>query len=277
MRNFRPLMLVVISLCLAIGACSEGNGVELTQPMKALLKKNQSLGLTKFPISFWNYCNLAEHGKHMTEAEVASWADAGFTVPQSPRFDAKNAAEKAQITSLLKWADKRGMKMIVADPRGWAKAGPDGKPAADYAEGIRAAVADFGKSPALFGFQVGDEPHAAFKDTFFECCRIQKEIAPNLHPFANLLPHLAGIESAAGTDTWPNYLDEYEKKTNADLVGYDCYTQMNPGDAGWHDYYRNLRFHREAALRNGIPFWNTILCVGHYAYRCPNLDEIRWQ
>ena len=26
-----------------------------------------------------------------------------------------------------------------------------------------------------------------------------------------------------------------------------------------------------------MPFWNTILSVGHHAHRCPNLDEIRWQ
>jgi hypothetical protein len=40
--------------------------------MKALLEKIQSLGLKRFPISFWSYTNLTEHGEHMTEAEVES-------------------------------------------------------------------------------------------------------------------------------------------------------------------------------------------------------------
>lgn len=138
-------------------------------------------------------------------------------------------------------------------------------------------MADFGDHPATFGFHVGDEPDAEAKLAFFECYRVQKEIAPTLHPFANLLPHFPGIEARAGTDTWPHYLDEYATKSNADLVCYDCYTQMNPGMEGWEIYFRNLRLYREAALRNGIPFWNTVLSVGHFRYRCPSLDDIRWQ
>jgi hypothetical protein len=32
-----------------------------------------------------------------------------------------------------------------------------------------------------------------------------------------------------------------------------------------------------AARKNGIPMWSTILSTGHYNYRCPNEDELRWQ
>jgi hypothetical protein len=61
------------------------------------------------------------------------------------------------------------------------------------------------------------------------------------------------------------------------MLSYDCYTQLNPGEEGIDIYYRNLRFDREAALKNGVPFWNTFLSCGHLFYRCPNQDEIRWQ
>jgi hypothetical protein len=249
----------------------------LTPAMRALLSKNESFGLGKYPISFWSYTNLEEHGRHMTESEVKSWADAGFTVPQSPGFESSDQEQKAHIIQLLDWAQKYGMKLIVTDPRGYAKGGEGGKPADNYADGVKAAVRDFGQHPALFGFHVGDEPDADFKNVFFECLKIQKELAPHLHPFANLLPHFPGIEKRAGTDNWPNYLDEYARKTNADMVGYDCYAQMNPGEDGWNDYFRNLKFHREAAVRNGIPFWNTILSVGHFNYRVPSQDDLRWQ
>jgi hypothetical protein len=33
----------------------------------------------------------------------------------------------------------------------------------------------------------------------------------------------------------------------------------------------------EMAKRAGVPFWTTILSVGHYNYRCPSEDDIRWQ
>ncbi len=241
--------------------------------MKAMLERIKSFDLTKYPIGFWSYTNLGEHAIHMTEAEVKSWADAGFTVTQSPGFDPQDRSQVAHVRRLLDWAGRHGMKLIVCDPRGYAKKGNRD----EYAAGIRAAVADLGDHPALFGFHVGDEPEADFKDTFFECGRIQKEIAPHLHPYANLLPHFDWLLERAGAKTWPEYLDEYVKKSNADMIGYDCYSHMDPGDAGWHDYYRNLKLYREAALRNGVPFWNTVLSVGHYKFRCPNQDELRWQ
>ncbi|MHB1459856.1 MAG: hypothetical protein ACYC1M_01045 [Armatimonadota bacterium] len=275
--RFARIVTVVLA---TTGLCcwqTNAQSQEVTPKMRALIAKTQSFGLTRFPISFWSYTNLKEHGKHMTEDEVKSWADAGFTVPQSPSFDPKVATQMSQMHKILGWAKKYDMKMVVCDPRGYAQKGSDGTPPKQYAEGIREAVADFGKDPAMFGFHIGDEPDAEMKNSFFECYRIQKQIAPNLHPYANLLPHFPGIEVRAGTDTWPNYLDEYAKKSNADLLGYDCYTQMNAGDTGWNDYYRNLRLYREAALRNGIPFWNTVLSVGHYKYRCPNQDDLRWQ
>ena len=274
--NFLKFKCLILISLLAVAILPAQN-VELTPSMRSLLSKTESFGLKKFPISFWSYTNLAQHGKYMTENEVKSWADAGFTVPQSPGFDSNDPEQKGQIKQMLGWAEKYGMKLIVTDPRGYAKGGNEGNPDENYGDGIRAALKDFGNHPALFGFHVGDEPDAAFKNTFFECLRIQKELAPNLHPFANLLPHFPGIEKRAGTDTWPNYLDEYARKTNADLVAYDCYAQMKPGEEGWNDYFRNLKFHREASVRNGIPFWNTILSVGHFEYRMPNQDELRWQ
>jgi hypothetical protein len=252
--------------------------IEVPDNIKSIIEKTQSFGIGRYPISFWNYTNLVAHGQYMDEAEIAEWADAGFTVPQSPNYDPRDEKQKTHILNMLDWAHEYGMKLILCDPRCYAKKGSnDELVSPDYAQGVYSAVEDFGKHPALFGFHVGDEPDADMKEAFFECYRVQKEIAPELHPFANLLPFFPGIEKRAGTDTWANYLDEYSSKSNADLLSYDCYAQMNPGDAGWHNYYQNLRLYREASIRNGIPFWNTILSVGHFRYKCPNYDEIRWQ
>jgi hypothetical protein len=260
-------------------ACVAG-AAELPANLRAVIEKTRSFGLGRYPISFWSYTNLKEHGKHMDKAAVEEWADAGFTVPQSPSYDPNDPAQKAHVLRLLDWARECGMKLILCDPRGYARRGPGGEKGfvpAGYRKGIQAAVKDFGDHPATFGFHVGDEPGHDMKESFFACYRVQKEIAPSLHPFANLLPYFPGIEKRAGTDTWAHYLDEFVTKSHADLISYDCYAQMNPGQAGWKNYYENLRLYREASLRNGVPFWNTILSVGHFRYRCPNLDEIRWQ
>lgn len=273
MRPLKCLLPIGCFACTSFAA-------ELPANVNAIIKKTASLGLAKYPIGFWSYTNLAEHGKYMDEAEVDEWADAGFTVPQSPSFDPKDPKQVAHMLKILDWARARGMKLILCDPRGNAKWVDDGGRLVvppTYADGVRAAVAQFGDHPALFGFHVGDEPDAAMKNAFFECYRIQKDIAPNLHPFANLLPFFPGIEARAGTDTWPNYLDEFHRKSSLDLLCYDCYTQMWSGQRGWDSYFENLRLYREAALRNGLPFWTTVLSVGHYAYRCPSYDDLRWQ
>ena len=270
----RILPLVAMATLATAALCQEAN--QIPANLRHMIEKTQSFGLASFPIGFWSYTNLAEHGQQMDEAAVEEWADAGFTVPQSPGFEPADAGQKEHILRLLDWSQKRGMKLILCDPRGYAKS-EGGKVAAGYADGIRAAVRDFGSHPALFGFHVGDEPDKSAKDAFAESYRIQKEIAPQLHPFANLLPYWPGAEAHVGAPSWPAYLDEYSKSSSADLLSYDCYMQLNPGTAGQQGYYQNLRLYRDAALRNGIPFWNTILSVGHFRYRVPSLDDIRWQ
>ena len=246
---------------------------EVPHQIVSIIEKTRSFGLNRYPISFWSYTNLNQHAQHMDEDEVEEWADAGFTVPQSPSFDPSKPEQVDHMKHLLDWAHARDMKLIVCHPHCYARQGDDN----GYRERVEAAVSLIGEHPAVFGFHVGDEPDADMKEPFFRCYRIQKEVALNLHPFANLLPYFPGIEARAGTDTWANYLDEYVQKSDADLISYDCYAQMNPGQTGWHNYYENLRLYREATLRNGVPFWNTVLSVGHFRYRCPNLDEIRWQ
>jgi hypothetical protein len=276
-------MLSRMALLIATILITPTGGLAQTAPkvpenLRAMILKTQSFGLESYPISFWSYTNLKEHGRYMDEAEVQEWAEAGFTVPQSPRHDPDDPEQRQHMIRLLDWAQKYGLKLIVCDPRGYARQAPGSEGLApDYAAGVRSAAEDFGAHPALFGFHVGDEPGAEMKEPFFEAYRIQKEIAPHLHPFANLLPFYPGAAKRAGAESWPAYLDEYVRESNADLISYDCYTQMNPGTSGQQRYYENLQHYRSAAIRNGVPFWNTVLSVGHFRYRSPNLDDIRWQ
>jgi hypothetical protein len=42
-------------------------------------------------------------------------------------------------------------------------------------------------------------------------------------------------------------------------------------------YFRNLREYWEAGMRSELPYWTTLLSVGHFQYRCPTEDDFRWQ
>jgi hypothetical protein len=256
-------------------------GAALPSNLRGMLEKSASLGLDRFPVGFWSYTNLAAHGQYMDEAEVEEWADAGFTVTLSPSFDPGNPEQLFEMRRLLAWADKRGLKLILCDPRASGPHHGDATSSVpvppDQEKKIAAALADFRSSPAVFGFHIGDEPNRFNNDAYFETYRLTKEAAPQLHPFLNLLPYWPGAEDRVGYPIWADYLDAAVKQGNLDFLCYDCYAQMNAGTGGWDRYFENLRLYREAAWRNGVPFWTTLLSVGHFRYRCPSYDDLRWQ
>ncbi len=260
-------------ICL-LAICGVGSADEKADGYEAILAKKESFGLAKFPIGFWNYTSLDKELAHQQEADVRQWAEAGFTMPKGPRFDAENPEQVTHIEKMLGWCEKYGMKMVVCDPR---SRGPrEGALEADFAEGFREAVEDFGSYPALFGFFVSDEPGESNNEGTFEAYRIQKEIGGNLHPYLNLLPWWPGAEERVGYESWDRYLDDVYEKCNLDFYSYDCYTQMLP-KGGWERYYENLKIYRDASVRNGVPFWVTLLSVGHFSYRCPDYDRLRMQ
>ena len=130
---------------------------------------------------------------------------------------------------------------------------------------------------AVFGFHVCDEPFKASYKGAFEHSRRLKQAAPELHPFINLGPYEPGNEDFLGFPTYADYLDATAEQGQVDFLCYDCYFQMRPGTSGWDLYFANLRLMREGARRHGIPFWTTLLSVGHFDYRCPDHDDLRWQ
>jgi len=257
------------------------SGQVVPEYVKKIVDKTEALGIRRYPIGFWNYNFLwiKSNFDAMNEEAVKEWAEAGITVAQGPRFRFDEKREVERMHELLNWCEKYKIKIIIPDSRTSFPTDVHNGTAtwADYEKRAKEAIAEFGSHPAMFGFTVGDEPHANTKNTFFETVHRLKNLAPNLHPFANLLPYWEGMEKVAGANSWSEYLDEYAKKANPDFICYDCYRQMENSEKGIDIYFNNLRLYREAMIRNGIPFWTTLLCVGHYHYRHPTRDELRWQ
>jgi len=237
---------------------------KLPVALKKIIEMNASFGLKRLPVGFWNYLTLGQHGKHVNAAEVRDWANAGFTVTKGPDFDPKNPQQLKRMKQLLSWAQKHEIKLIVRDPRTGGKELPK-------------ALADFRDHPAVFGFHVCDEPFRVSYKGAFQHSRRLKKAAPELHPFINLGPHEPGNEDFLGFPTYADYVTATAEQGQVDFLCYDCYFQMRPGTSGWDLYFANLRLMREGSWRHGIPFWTTLLSVGHFDYRCPNVDDLRWQ
>ncbi len=227
--------------------------------------------MTRFPLGFWNYVNAADQDA----SAVADWDDCGMTLTMSPNYQA-GESDRNQFISLLDEAHRRNIGIILRDSRtNWkgAAADPEG-----YRARFRAALADLGSHPAVFGFHIGDEPNQHTKDDAVTALRIANEEDPNHTSFLNQNPYNAAIEAWVGAkDHYRQFLVDFSREGGAKLLCYDCYYQMNPGDAGVEQYFTNLNVFSQAAKELGIPLWTTLLSVGHFRYRCPSEDDIRWQ
>lgn len=221
-----------------------------------------------FTISGWSDCGI---DKPPIE-KIKEWHDLGLTVMTA--FSIKS--NWAQTHELLDEAEKCGMKLIIQD---WG-ANVDNlilNGEEHYRESMRELIEEFGSHPATFGFYITDEPSKDRLEATLRACTINQEMAPHLTAYMNLLPWFNWIGERMGTDAYAPYLDRVTKDGNLKLLSYDCYAQMYANKVGYDDYFNNLREHYLASGRNGVPFWNIVLCTGHFDYMCPTKDDLIWQ
>lgn len=229
--------------------------------------------MAEFPIGCWNYFPV----ERAYEGMVRDWHELGLNNPLMPIFS--EPSQKDQLISILDECAGYGMRVFVWDERCrvWPGRLQEMGGEAGYRAVFAKALEDFGSHPAVKGFYVADEPDAPDAADYFAAARIQREMAPELTPYLNLLPWFDWIGERIGSPAYAPYLDRAVREGKLALLAYDCYAQMWEGDAGWDDYFTNLREHMEAGRRNQLPFCSTILCTGHYRYACPDQDDFRWQ
>lgn len=225
-----------------------------------------------YPIGFWNYPNI----KETPVSEAARWKNCGMTLTQTPFFSYEKNDPTA-MTAMLDAMAEAGVDAFVciSDLDFHRFVGhPEG-----YRDIFARAYADFGKHPAVRGFFVGDEP---LNDAEFAACqeayRVMREVAPELTPLLNFNPYWHGMEyDLLNGEDFDGWIDRFIRSSGCPLICYDCYWQMNPGEEGINMYFTNLNRYVSAAKRNGIQVFNTVLSCGHFRYRVPTEDDLRWQ
>jgi len=232
----------------------------------------QKKEMKKFPIGFWNYVPIEQ----LDVSCVRDWKDAGMTLAMSPELGPE-PEQVSRMRTILDKAQEQDIQVILCDQRTyWRSLMKEGEE--EYRRSFKQALNDFGNHPAVFGFNVGDEPGKEDFPSVYKAIRIQKKMAPHLSPFCNLLAWSAdNTGPRVGYDLYTSYLDAYVAGARPDFLCYDYYSQMKPGTWGINKYFEHLREYHEAGKRHGIPFWVTLLSVGHWNYRCPKEDDFRWQ
>ncbi len=229
---------------------------------------------------FWNYVESGVMGKEA----VRDWADLYCTLPMSFVFDPK-IHKKSDMLEILDECEKCGMKLIICDKRTHFRTLNEVGEAA-FTAGVKAAYDDFGRHPAAFGFFVGDEPSFEEKDLFIRAFQIVGQNTPNRDNFGNLLPYWGGGSDydmlvGAAESVHTEAVEEIIQKGGATLIGYDQYSQcLNEAhnrECGINSYFYVLDQYRKNTEKYGIPFYTSLLACGHWGYRTPTEDDIRWQ
>lgn len=226
--------------------------------------------MQRFPIGFWNYTT-----GQLTAKDVKDWVDLGMTMANSPEIT--DDTDLDVIREMMDACHEHDIKMILCDKRlYWSGAAEN---PAGYEDKFKASYEAMGRHPAAFGFHIGDEPSGeqAFADCY-AAHRIQEKVAPELTPFLNFNPYWDGQEHThLMCPTFNDWVQKTVAESGLKILSYDCYWQMNPEEQGTHDYFKNLRMFREAADLTGVAPWTTLLSVGHFRYRCPSENDLRWQ
>lgn len=231
-------------------------------------------------LGFWNYLHTGNLGREA----VSDWKEMGFNLPMSFEYDAEKH-KKEDMLEVLDECEKQGLKMIICDFRTrfqvYEHSGEK-----YYEEKFRQAYEDFGHHPATFGFAVGDEPVKSQWQAAIGAIKVQLRIAPELTPYLNLYPHWPGRDyvEMMGTDDRLEYMkmiDELLTESKAPVIGYDHYTQcMQEGqnqEGGIDMYFSDLDIYHRVTKKHDVPLYVTQLATGHYWYRVPTEDDIRWQ
>lgn len=225
-----------------------------------------------FPIGFWNYPNVSQ----TPVSDVSSWERAGITCNQTPYFDYGRNRPEEMIAVLDEMYARHIRAVVCINDLNFYHFVDD--PEAFRAVFAR-ALADFGNHPAVWAWFIGDEPSG--DKTIAACVRcmeIIREDDPRHIPFLNFLPYWRTFDrDVLGGRNFDEWIDEFIQKSGCPLICYDCYAQMNPGEEGWDMYFLNLNKYVGAAERNGVKLWNTLLSCGHFRYRVPSEDDLRWQ
>jgi hypothetical protein len=252
--------------------------------------KEKEVSPDEFIISFW-------HGPspdNITPERFKEIADAGFNLVMPHCVFPPADKAKSINLKILDLCEKYGLKAIILDARiHSSKAEPKAK---DFSEKLAAAVADYGSHPALYGYDVADEPGTGAFPRVAAICQGLLLKDPKHLPYVNLLPiHAVGGPPFVNDDAqfpriakdYDNHLEQYMEQVKPKLLSYDEYDLIESGGPiplEGHGmlgmYFPNLEKIREKSLKYQVPFNNIILVTPHLhafgTYRNPTFEELRF-
>jgi hypothetical protein len=201
-----------------------------------------------FPIMCWEHLPVAA-GFGEPKHGLASLVECGFTVAGFVQPEHLSECERLGLRAIVGREGK---------PEPWEKMTD-----ARIDETIRKRVEAAGKSPAVIGYFVTDEPGVQKFPALAKAVSAVHKYAPGKLAYVNLYPDYATLGapnlSQLGVPSYADYLDRFVGVVKPELISYDNYRVQTSNDMKdpklAASYYNNLLAVRAAAMKSGLPFW----------------------
>jgi hypothetical protein len=208
-----------------------------------------------FPVMGWD--SVPNDPAVFKKMRECGFTVAGFVAPAG--LDACHAA---------------GLKAIVSDQRSvgydWTNVDP-----AVARTRVTELIAEVRNHPAVFGYNLRDEPPAGFFKGLKTVSDIVKERHPGAWPYINLFPSYANA-GQLGAPTYDEYVERFIQECQPPILSYDHYAIFEGGGFR-NEYFANLESMRRAAVKHDLPFWQIVLSLACLNYRQPTPADMRFQ
>jgi hypothetical protein len=179
---------------------------------------------------------------------------AGFVQPRDLR-----RCEKLHLGAIVLPADDDTTSPSYA--REWKKMSDDA-----IERRIKQVIRAAGKSPAIKGYFIMDEPGVVDFPALGKAVAAVKKHAPGKLAYINLFPDYATLgapdRSQLGTSNYTEYLERFVAEVNPQVISYDNYMVQYSDDLKSADkaasYYRNLLEVRRVAQKHQLPCLNIV-------------------
>lgn len=237
---------------LAIAMMGGKKLLERGEAMMKVERTSAQVPYSFFPISYW----VGPPAEYSTDERYKEIAECNFTLT---------------FGGDINLSHKHGMKCLVFDDRIFKALA---KPGVETDAGIEAAVKDYAKHPAFFGFFLKDEPNSRDFPALAHVNQRLLALDPKGVPYINLFPTYATQEQL-GNPTYEEHVEQFLTIVKPKVLSYDHYALLQGRDRP--DYFLNMEIIRAKALKYGVPFWFILLSTPHYGYRTPSEGDLRWQ
>ncbi len=209
-----------------------------------------------FPVLPWDWLHgVKSEMKTRPGNGLQSIADCNFNMAGFVRREDLNACKKLGLGALYFPFESDFNK------RSWSKKSDE-----EIDQKVKGMVNEAGKSPALMGYFITDEPNVRDFPTLGKVVAAVKKYAPGKLAYINLYPDYATIgspdKSQLGTDNYTEYLERFVNEVHPQVISYDNYRVeisedfKNPEKA--ESYFRNLLEVRRVAQKYHLPHLNIV-------------------